>query len=124
VGERAVMLVATVGAPAIPLVQLGAYYVAVPVACSHGDVTWPLHLITIVALAAVAAATAISWRGLRRAGEDRRSHAAGINGDRRFVYAVAFILAGLAAVAVVLMGMVNLYFDPCEGDHEFRLPTR
>jgi hypothetical protein len=120
--ERAAMLVATVGGPFVPLAQLGAYYVAVPVACNRGDVIWPLHLITVAALVAVAAAIAVSWRGLRRAG--RSGGGRGANGSRWFVYAMGLALCGLAAVAVVLMGTVNLFFDPCEGDHEFRLPRR
>jgi hypothetical protein len=121
--ERAGMLIATVGGPAVPLAQLGAYYVAVPVACNHGDVVWPMHLITVGALAGVAAAMTVSWRGLWRAGGGRRSRgSAAANGDRWFVYAVGLVVSTLAAFAVVLMGVVNLYFDPCEGDHEFRLP--
>lgn len=119
IAERAAMLAATVGGPTIPLLQLTAYYVAVPVACNHGDVVWPLHLITLAAVTAVAATTAIAWRGYRRAGEGGGE---GANGSRRFVYAVGIIASALGAAAVVLMGITNLYFDPCQGDHEFRLP--
>ncbi|HEV3469480.1 MAG TPA: hypothetical protein VG148_09190 [Pyrinomonadaceae bacterium] len=99
--------------PLAALVQLEANYALVLWACGAGR-EWPLHLVSVLALAAALGAGLLSWRNWRLAGADWEDRGAGVIHRSRFMSAVGMFVSLHAALVIVAQWAAVFFYGPCE----------
>jgi hypothetical protein len=98
--------------PVAWFVEQQASYALVPWSCGRGA-TLALHLVTLAALALVAAGGVLAWRdwsASRTAEED----AAEPRGRAHFVALLGLMMCALFALVVLVHGAASFWFDPCQ----------
>jgi hypothetical protein len=99
--------------PIATLTQLQANYTLVLWACGSGR-EWPLHLVSLLALAVTAAGGLLSWRNWRRAGASFEDGGAGVAARSRFMAAVGIMISALTALVVVAQWIAVFVYGPCD----------
>lgn len=105
---------AFLGPPIIWAARFGVSYSVVPYVCARAG---PLLLqaLTVVALAATAAAGVAGWQQWRRAGGTREMEFGGVAARARFMAVVGMLSAGLFALVIAAEAMPIFLVDPCQG---------
>jgi hypothetical protein len=115
-GRLTLLLVGTLGPPALWAARLGASYLLVPYACWHG---WSaaLHGVTLLTLAGCLAAGWIAWRSWRGAGGEAGGGGAADAGGpavrARFMALLGVLMSAFFALVIVAEGTANVMIDPC-----------
>jgi hypothetical protein len=99
--------------PLAMLTQLQANYSLVLWACKTGG-TWSLHLVSLLALAATAAAGLVAWRDFRAAGAEWDDDGAGVMPRSRFMAAVGVMTSALFALVILAQWAAVFLYDPCQ----------
>jgi uncharacterized membrane protein YidH (DUF202 family) len=94
------------------LTLLVVNYAIEPWACEY-QVRWPLHLASAVTFALVLGVAALAWRDWKRVEFARRSEGARDVPRVQFLSAMALMLTGLMALAVVALWTTILIMPPC-----------
>lgn len=100
------------GGPAAWFFHLMVSYALVRYVCRSGAV-WLLHLTTLVALGAAAAAIRLAWTSWRRAGEPVETRGGGVEGRSRFLALAGLLFAAFSALLVAAEGLPNFVLEPC-----------
>ena len=105
--------IALLGAPLAFLAHLTVNYFLVPHAC-HADTEWPLHAVTLLALAVCALG---AWQGARlRAATGRHLIAEGASRIERtrFLANVGLLATALFSLMILAQWLGILIFDACQ----------
>lgn len=100
--------------PLATLAQLQANYALVLWACGAGGQEWPLHAVSLAALAVAVGAGLLSWRNRRLAGEGWDEDGAGVMPRSRFMAAVGMLVSFHAALVCVAQWAAVFAYGPCE----------
>ena len=99
--------------PVAALVQLQANYALVLWACGAGR-TWPLHLVSLLALLVAAGAGLLAWRNWLRAGAEWDDDRAGVLPRSGFMAAVGMLVSAHSALVIVAQWIAVFIFGPCQ----------
>ena len=99
--------------PMAALVQLQANYALVLWACGSGQ-TWPLHLVSLLALLLAAGAGLLAWRNWRRAGAEWDDDRAGVLPRSGFMAAVGMLVSAHSALVIIAQWIAVFVFGPCQ----------
>lgn len=97
--------------PTAMLMQLEINYALVPWACRASH-TWPLHLVSLLALLLTVVAGMLVWRIWRRVRTNEDS--GGVLGRSRFMAAVGVLISLLMALVIVAQWLPVFFHSPCE----------
>jgi hypothetical protein len=99
--------------PLAALLQLQINYALVPRVCWSGR-EWELHLVSLLALAATAAAGLNSWRNWQKAGAAWEDDRGGVLPRSRFMSAVGIMTSALLSLVVVAQWIAVFVYSTCE----------
>lgn len=97
--------------PTAMLMQLEINYALVPWACGTGH-TWPLHVVSLVALVVTVVAGMLAYRIWGRLSTDEDS--GGALARSRFMAAVGVLISLLMALVIVAQWLPVFFHSPCE----------
>jgi uncharacterized membrane protein YidH (DUF202 family) len=99
--------------PTAALLQIGINYAIVPGACWSGR-EWPLHLVSLLALAAAVGGGLLSRRNWRRAGARWQPDEGGVMPRSSFMAAVGMLVSALSALLIVAQWIAVFVHSTCE----------
>ena len=99
--------------PLAALAQLQTNYALVLWACGSGQ-TWPLHLVSLLALLVAAAAGLFAWRNWRKAGTAWDDDGAGVLPRSGFMAAVGMLVSAHSALVIIAQWIAVFVFGPCQ----------
>jgi hypothetical protein len=108
----ALLVFAVLGPPVIWAIRIMASYIIVMPMCRAG-VIWPLHVITYVSVATIAAAGYAGYRIWTVAGRGSELERDGVVTRGRFLGALGMITAGFFLTVVIAEGLATAFVDPC-----------
>lgn len=99
-------------APAAWLLNLELAYLLVSAACS-GRTTFPLHVVSFVALIIAAGGGVLAWRSWSRLGREWPGDDGGWRAAGRLVAVLGAMLSALIILVIVAQWIPVLFLDPC-----------
>src|SRR4051812_20289274 len=95
---------------AVAIHQVGNYAL-VPIAC-HRGLHWPLHVLSVLALALAVAGVAMAARDWLR--HDGSMEGMETPGRSRFMALLAMALSAFLVLLIVAQAIAQFFFDPCQ----------
>jgi hypothetical protein len=97
--------------PMAALIQLQVNYALVLWSCSHRS-TWPLHLVSVLALLATIVAVVLPYRLWQRVRIDEDG--LGPAARRKLMAVVGILISTLSALLIIAQWIAVFIYDPCQ----------